>query len=405
MNICFISNEFPPETGWGGRSTYMYILAHGLVNHGHKVHVISQAIDGEKSYRDGDVWIHRVSPKSLKLPPGRIFYDRICGATIHHLEYSYAIFLKLKEILIKTQIDIAEAGETRAESYYVVRSGIVPLVVKLHTPSFLLRTINKDPVNIDRFLWEWFEKFTIKNCAAITSCSASLASIVAKKYRMPLRRIKVINNPVDMNIFVPKNGDNYDKTVLYCGRLEIRKGVHTLARAIPIILQKIPDVKFVFVGHNPTSPSQNIVKEELLNILQTKGIRGQVKFLDRIKRDQLIDYYQKCSVCVVPSVWENFPYTCLEPMSCAKAVVASRTGGIPEIIEDGISGLLFNPSDEKELAKKVTWLFERPDRLKTFGKNARVKIENSFHKDIIVKKTLDFYKRILKNMDIKFEKS
>ena len=60
--------------------------------------------------------------------------------------------------------------------------------------------------------------------------------------------------------------------------------------------------------------------------------------------------------------------------------------------------------DEKELAKKVIWLLKRPDRLKAFRKNARVRIENLFHKDIIVKKTLDFYKTILTNKGIKSEK-
>lgn len=293
------------------------------------------------------------------------------------------------------KIDIVEVPEYGIDGYYLIKNTQVPIVIKLHTPLFLLRKLNKEPLHFNRFWVERLEKFTILNSKVITSCSASLASIVARRFKIPTSQIEVIPNPMDTDTFVPDNAEVDEKLVLYSGRLEYRKGVFTLAKAIPIILDKISSLKFIFVGHNYTAPQQCAIKDKLINILSGENALEKVEFLDRISRNELIKCYRKAAVCVVPSIWENFPYTCLEPMSLAKSVVASRTGGIPEIIEDGTSGLLFTPGDEKDLASKIISLIENSDEMKRLGENARNRVVTNFSKQAIVQKTVNFYEQVL----------
>ncbi len=393
MNICLISSEYPPETGWGGIGTYIYILAHGLVELGHSVHVICRATNSEQDYQDQQVWVHRI----LSLPSKRhTIYRKYLAEILYVLEYSQRVFHKFREVMDDVKIDIVEVPEYGVEGYYLIRNAQVPIVIKLHTPLFLLRKVNKEMLYFNRFWVEKLEKLTILNSKVITSCSASLASIVARRFKIPTSQIEVIPNPMDTDTFIPDNDEVDENLVIYSGRLEYRKGVHTLTKAIPIILDRIPSLKFTFVGHNYTAPQQCAIKEELINILKRKDALEKVEFLDRISRDELIKYYKKAAICVVPSIWENFPYACLEPMSLAKPMVSSRIGGIPEIIEDGISGLLFTPDDEKDLASKVISLIENPDEMKRLGKNARERIVSAFSKQAIAQKTAKFYEQVLR---------
>lgn len=392
MNICLISSEYPPETGWGGIGTYTYVLAHGLVESGHNVHVICKAINHAHDYQDQQVWVHRILPLPQKGPG---IYRKYLAEILYVLEYSQGVFHKFKEIMNDVKIDIVEVPEYGIDGYYLIKNTQVPIVIKLHTPLFLLRKLNKELLHFNRFWVERLEKFTILNSKVITSCSASLASIVARRFKIPTSQIEVIPNPMDTDTFVPDNAEVDEKLVLYSGRLEYRKGVFTLAKAIPIILDKISSLKFIFVGHNYTAPQQCAIKDKLINILSGENALEKVEFLDRISRDELIKYYKRAAVCVVPSIWENFPYTCLEPMSLAKSVVASRTGGIPEIIEDGTSGLLFTPGDEKDLASKIISLIENSDEMKRLGENARNRVVTNFSKQAIVQKTVNFYEQVL----------
>jgi glycosyltransferase involved in cell wall biosynthesis len=88
--------------------------------------------------------------------------------------------------------------------------------------------------------------------------------------------------------------------------------------------------------------------------LAAMGIPGDiVEFSGPKDREELPAVYRSAAVCIVPSLYENFPYTCLEAMSCSCAVVASRVGGIPEIVTDQVDGLLVKPNDPEALAGAI----------------------------------------------------
>lgn len=390
MNICFISEQYPEETGWGGIATYVHTLAHALSKQGNFVSVICKAVQEEREYLDGNVHIYRIKPKSIKLSFIPNIIQGLLKDVINHFEYSYAVYQKFKEI---KKVDIVECAETRFEGYFLLKKKIAPIVIRLHTPSFLLRKINKEKYNINKNLIEKLEKFGILNSDGISSCSENLNSIVTQKFHLYKNKIKTIPNPINLEDFT-LNG-KVENDILFCGRLQTLKGIYTFAQAIPYVSKKFPLMKFIFLGYNPKIYEQNLSKEKLTKFFIKEKVLEKVEFLPMIEREKVISYYQKAKICVVPSRWENFPYTCLEAMACGKPVVGSNAGGIKEIIEDKISGLLFEPDNYYDLANKIIFLLKNEKKAEEIGNNAYKKIQAKFDAPIIAKKMLKFYEKVL----------
>jgi glycosyltransferase involved in cell wall biosynthesis len=102
-------------------------------------------------------------------------------------------------------------------------------------------------------------------------------------------------------------------------------------------------------------------------------------------------------MCVAPSLWENFPYSALEAMACGLPVVATRTGGLPEMIEDGETGLLVPPGDDGALAQAICSLLECEPRRAEMGLRARQRVEEAFAAGRVAADMARFY-RIVEGM-------
>jgi glycosyltransferase involved in cell wall biosynthesis len=400
MNILFLSKEYPPETGWGGIGTYVYNIAHALSDRGHSVHIITLAYKSSPEHKEqkigkGSIHIHRIRPVRFPTPILNYLFLR----SLEIIKFNIAIILKIRELLKKENIDVIEAPEWRSEAFLLsfLKPKDIPLVIKCHSPTILLNEIYKNPSTLDSRLVEWIERTTIQNADLVASPSRNLAGIIADKIGIKREDIKIIPNPLDTEIFSPSpptlpSHKEGEFKVLFVGRLDRLKGAHTLISAIPLILKQIPDVLFIFAGRDTnTAPDNSSMKSYLENLIHSK-IRGRVIFTGGVERSGLVNYYRESDICVVPSFYENFPNTALEAMSCGKAVVASNTGGIPEVIDDGISGLLAKTGDADDLANKVISLLKDNKMRERLGINARKRIEDSYSKDVIAKMVVAAYK-------------
>jgi glycosyltransferase involved in cell wall biosynthesis len=177
---------------------------------------------------------------------------------------------------------------------------------------------------------------------------------------MPIRDIKVVKNGVDLGVFQPSKDWPADEGyILMVGRLVEQKGVEHLLRAFSYVREKF-SVKLKIVG-------QGECKEWLERLSYNLLIGGDVEFLPHVQHEELAKLYQQARLIAVPSVFEPFGMVALEAMACKRAVVASRVGGLTEIIKDGTTGYLAHPKDHLDLAQWIMTLLANDDLRNRMG--------------------------------------
>lgn len=389
MNILFLSRDYPPNL-IGGVGIYTVEMSRQLVREGHNVFVITSAGEFESEYVDKGVRVFRVKPKRFRIfNPLR---DKI-GRFLERIEYSYTVSKKIREVVKKFGIDVVESCEARAEGFWYFLFHRRPfLVIKLHTPESIVYKLDNVRKNMDFKLVEYLENWWIERADKVIGLTDEVIRLTKAYFNIKKDHFPKVPNPIDINYFKPAqdSGGRSGNTILYVGRFEFRKGVHVLAKAMPKIIERVPDARFVFIGSDCGMRSYVLAKVKEYNC------EKNVLLIDEISRDALIPHYQDAAVCVIPSLWENHPYVCLESMSCGKAVVASRIGGLAEIVKDGENGVLVTPGSFLDLAYKITGLLTDRDTRHRLGRNARTYMETHYSPEVVAGKTVDIYREILK---------
>ncbi|MDD5566082.1 MAG: glycosyltransferase family 4 protein [Candidatus Omnitrophica bacterium] len=388
MNILFLSRDYPPlQTG--GVGTYVYEISRLLAKMGNQVHVITGAPEGPLEYIDQGVHVVRVRVAARRFFGG--FPVRLTGV-IERIAYSMSVSREIKKLIRRHRIDIIESCEARAEGFWFYLFHRNPaLVIKLHTPESIVFTLDGIPATLDFKCIKALEEWWILRARKLIGLSRNIIDLTSRYFKIPLRNVPVIENPLDTAFFRPDplvHPVRY--RILFSGRLEFRKGVHVLIRAVPLLLERIPEATFLFVG------SDCGVKEYLLKKTRELGIERAVDFLNQVPREQMLLHYQRCEVSVVPSLWENHPYAVLEAMACGKPVVASNIGGIPEIIQDGFNGMLVPAGSPVSLAAAIEKVLLDAELKARLGRNARHYIERQYDPQYLTLKNLAIYVTLLR---------
>lgn len=400
LNICLISREYPLETGWGGIGNYTYNLAHGLSKSGCQVHVIAQSPDVDRDYLDGNVHVHRIAHKTILPFKGRL--REFCL----RLEYSRAVYEKLKGLINNFRIDIAEAPNFSAEGFACGLFKKIPLITRLHTHFSEIIGFSHWPKTPDRRLSCLLEESAILRSNLITCSTRFHAEAVSREIGMNKKNVEII--PLGVPLPAIKADHNHGKmsslNILFVGRLEIRKGVHVLIKAIPHVIKNFPDATFNIIGRDTFVTKDEIAfagdekssfKFRLINEIPTE-FKKNVNFLGYVPQDNLAKYYQDCDIFVAPSLYESFGLIYIEAMSYAKPVIGCGVGGIPEVVKDQETGILVPPEDHLSLARAVIRLLEDSDLRRNMGIKARASVEKNFSRELMVERTLQAYKRVLK---------
>jgi glycosyltransferase involved in cell wall biosynthesis len=138
------------------------------------------------------------------------------------------------------------------------------------------------------------------------------------------------------------------------------------------------------------------MKAHLRQQLKLGGATDEsVSFVSQVDRSALPKIYGSSQICAIPSLYENFPYTCLEAMACGCAVVASRVGGIPEIVEDEVNGLLVPPNDRAALSAAIIRLLRAPALRQQLGAEARRSIEQKFSRRVVCAQIANAYAELV----------
>lgn len=181
--------------------------------------------------------------------------------------------------------------------------------------------------------------------------------------------IMIVPSGVDTSKFSPLEHETEDNIILMAGRVrDPLKGFSTLRRAVEIIRDRGKNVSILVTGSHRFKDR---------HIISTGWLA----------RDKLPDLYRKAVLCVVPSIWpEPFGIVAIEAMACGRAVIASDTGGLREIIDDGIDGILFQSGNANDLAQKIEHLLDNRALRKKIGEAARHKACTSFSWDKILER-------------------
>ena len=188
------------------------------------------------------------------------------------------------------------------------------------------------------------ERRVISSADRIVAFSEHERDAIARLYDAGRDNIAVIPCGVDVDRFRPVDaveargrlGLGDSKVVLYVGRVEPLKGIDILLKAVAQLGQA-ESVKTLIVGGDSEGDRE---VERLKSLADELGISPRVRFVGRVEQQELPAYYSAADVCVVPSYYESFGLVALESMACGTPVVASRVGGLPTIVKDGVTGYL-----------------------------------------------------------------
>jgi glycosyltransferase involved in cell wall biosynthesis len=375
MRIAFVSYEFPPDTGIGGIGTYTYHIAHLFGRQGIDVEVICASQHRSGAEKIETVTIVRIqceNPDAFYRASPRVLLDRN----------------RLKPF------DLVEVPEYGAGGLHLKNVLNIPLVIKLHTPAFLVKEINNvyyDHTPLRRVVNTFKKKYAkesdpeyraVMQADFILSPSLSLKGIIENRWK-PAKEIIHAPNPFSAGeafLRIPVQTDS--NVVLYTGRLETRKGVWNLAKAIPQVLEKVPDATFIFVGSDDKGPfRETSMKKRMLHEIGNNA--SQVRFVDRVPMDELLDFMHQAAVCVYPSLWENFPNVCLEAMAAGRAVAGSRQGGMADMLSDVPGAMLVDPHSVPDIAAALVHLLLHPEERIITAQAGREKIKHYYNGKLV----------------------
>lgn len=397
LNICIVSREYPPETLWGGIGTFTYNLAHGLKNIGHNVHVIAFTLSQDSIEYDSGIKVHRISSPKLPLIK-KTMWDFVQRAlSPFALFYSHKVLKKIESLHKNNHFDVIDFPEHIGEGFLSIRGKRHPSLVRLYTPLCLIGQLgmNRTTNRFDYWLLGLMEKSSINKATIVNSPSKALADLVKKEFVIQ-NQIEIIYNPIDTDMFSPKvdkmkNSHNSIK-VLFVGGLTDRKGLHILAHAIPKVIEKVENVNFVILGNDSKGVEGfKSMKKYMLNIFEEKEVSKKIEFIDRVPYKKLPEFYNDADISVVPSLYDNSPYTCLEAMSCGLPVIGTFAGGMPEYIDDGKNGIIIPPANIDSLAEALTELSLDSNKRIKYGINARRKAIIKFKRETVAKKITELY--------------
>jgi glycogen synthase len=399
MHIVLANQWFPPENGRGGVAMYNSALANAYHMLGHQVTVITsyRASNIPADQEPAGVRVQRLRVRDMyrwrRLPQvGRYVRE------IQQLIYAWRVNQAIHQLHREQSIDVVEFAEVNAEGFFYARAPKTPVVVRCHTPTFVLeRYYDLLEMPFDTRITIRCEKDLIRRAHALTTPSCDMARVIADECQIPNQSFAIIPNALRVEEFPkPPNNPPGDKIIiLYVGRLERAKGITVLSDAIPRVTRTVPNARFVIIGDDRPTARGTSQRAELERRLSESSVLP-VRFLGGVPQPVLIDWYYRADICVVPSLlYESFSYTCAQAMAASKPVVASRIGGIPETVEDRVTGLLVTPGDVNELAEALVQLAQNGPVRKRMGQAGRKKVEREFDAIKVAQRNLDVYRQAI----------
>jgi glycosyltransferase involved in cell wall biosynthesis len=216
-----------------------------------------------------------------------------------------------------------------------------------------------------------FLRMMFRLSSDVIACSKAVADVLINQFKLGSDKLSVIYNGInDPNNYKKEKVHIINKEFSPClgmtARFDGKKGHDVAVKAVKLLSSKYPDVGIIFSGDGPNKPA-------IEELVAAEKCQSRVIFTGLVEKGVLFGMYGKFDLMVLPSIMEAVPISIMEAMMLGVPVVASSVGGIPEIIDDGVNGLLVPPNDAGSLAQRIAWLWENPQEKKKIIENARIK--------------------------------
>jgi starch synthase len=400
LRVGLLTREYPPYV-YGGAGVHVEYLSREL----------ARSIDvevhcwGDQSFDDGNLHVRGAQPWNL-----------ITEGPPEKFKTALETFsLNLAQVQSLAGIDIVHT-----HTWYVSMAGF--LAKKLFGVPFVLTTHSLEPLRAWKAeqlgsgyaMSSWMERTGILDADAVIAVSQGTKADILRAYpEIHPERIHVIYNGIDLNEY-QKTADTAALTtcgvdpsqpyVLFVGRITRQKGVTHLVDAIPHLP---PNTQVVLCAGAPDTPE--IAAEMREKIERARAVNPRIIWIDKmLPKPEAIQLYSNCSVFCCPSVYEPFGIINLEAMACRAPVVASATGGIREVVVDGVTGYLV-PFDQdpvtsfplhpdkfsRDLAAKISAVLGDPGKARQFGDAGRKRVEEKFSWTAIAEQTIQLYRELI----------
>ena len=361
MRVLFVSQEFPPETGWGGIGTYVDIISHALADKGVDVHVLS-VVDRQaaRTTKAGGVTVHR-----LPLPP-------VYRPARYAPESWRRIWLPLTVARVLPRLalepSVVECPEWMAEGLAIGLRRSTPLVVRLHSSARQLFPYTRQGTQcfgLDGRLAARLEEISARRANVVISTPSNLAEVAAR-LRLDDRALHAISYPVRLPPLMPLAEDGPPR-VTFLGRFEARKAPEVVLKAAPKVVAAIPDATFAFIGRDSTEPGAPSSAQWLRREAERLGVAQAIDVQERFGRDVVMEELRRATVCAIPSRWESFGYAVAEASGIGRPVVVSPIPPFRDLVEDGVTGRIAPLDDSDAWAEALIDLLRDRGRARAMG--------------------------------------
>lgn len=372
MRIALCSYELAGVRG-GGIGTYVSEAAKALTAAGHEVWLVTAAPEGaarEQLRAHPD--FHGVAFVEDAAGPGPA--PAFAGAALTFAQQAHQTLLANGPFDYVEFADFGGWGASAVEQQRLFGAlGDAVVAVVLHSPTHECSEYNRTlrlMIAEERELVA-VEDATIRRAPVVWSPSLRLREMVAQRLGLPDDFAEIVRYPMQLPgppASLPRAGRKLDELgFLYFGRIEPRKGVRQLVEAFAAM----PELSIDCIGGDgETSPLQT----SEIEYLRARGA-GNVRFLGRLPREQMLQRLQEADVVILPSPWENWPNTCIESMAAGRVVIGGKNGGMGEMIEHGVSGFVVDGGDAADIVRVVREdLAAALPRLDEIGRRAAARI-------------------------------
>ncbi len=380
MRLCFLCSEYPPSPH-GGIGTFTQVLARSLVEEGHTVRVIGIY---PHSHREGaceedrgvQVWRMRAPKSRFGWPYARL-----------QLWKQVSQWAKAKEI------DLIEAPDWEGLTAYWPSPG-VPVVVRLHgSVSYFQQELNK-PTKASIFR---LEQSALRRANAWCSVSRYTAEKTKQIFGLRTGPDAVLYNPVEVDSPRHRAPAQEDR-VIFTGTLTHKKGIVSLIKAWPSVRERCPNAVLQVYGKDGRAENGGSMLAYLKGLISADA---DVVFHGHVPRCQLFAAFAEAKVAVFPSYAEAFAVAPLESMVQGCPTIYSQRGSGPELIQDGVDGLLVNPDSPTQIADAIVRVLRDPELADRLAGAGRTRVLENFSIEKLRQQNIEFYERCIAGFQTK----